>query len=146
MAQTIRAETRQIPPAARAAVRLSWTWVGVLPFFAFVAAFLFYPATSIVVQTCLDTARNLTVQNLRDLNQPFITSSYNYTIRLSAVTALIGGLLGFLLAYAVTIGRLPGWIRASLLTFSGVASNFAGIPMAVAFTDTHAQLGHVTQQ
>ncbi len=145
MAQTIRAETRQIPPEARAAVRLSWTWVGVLPFFAFVAAFLFYPATSIVIQTFFDSARNLTLQNLRDLNQPFITSSYTYTIKLSALTALIGGLLGFLLAYAVTIGRLPGWIRSSLLTFSGVASNFAGIPLAFAFIATLGQLGLVTQ-
>src|SRR5687768_7415910 len=107
MAQTVGAETREIPPAARADLRLSWTWVGVVPFFAFIAAFLFYPATSIVIQTFFDSARNPTLQNLRDLNQPFILSSYIYTIRLSAVTALIGGLLGFLLAYAVTIGRLP---------------------------------------
>src|SRR4029450_11108089 len=98
MAHTIRAETHEMPPAARAAVRRSWTWIGVLPFFAFVAAFLFFPAISIVIQTFLDSARNPTLQNLRDLNQPFITSSYSYTIRLSAVTALIGGLLGFLLA------------------------------------------------
>ena len=57
----------------------------------------------------------------------------------------IGGLLGFLLAYAVTIGRLPAWVRSSLLTFSGVASNFAGVPLAFAFIATLGQLGLVTQ-
>jgi putative spermidine/putrescine transport system permease protein len=145
MAQTIGAETREIPPAARTGERLSWTWVGVLPFFVFVAAFLFYPATSIVIQTFVDSARNLTLQNLRDLNQPFIIGTYTYTIKLSAVTALMGGLLGFLLAYAITIGRLPGWIRSPLLTFSGVASNFAGVPLAFAFIATLGQLGLVTQ-
>src|SRR6266540_4244792 len=145
MAQTIRAETRQIPPAARTAVWLSWTWVGVLPFFAFVTAFLFYPAFSIVIQTFFDGARNLTLQNIRELNQPFIISSYAFTIELSAVTALIGGLLGLLLAYAITIGRLPDWVRSSILTFSGVASNFAGIPLAFAFIATVGQLGLVTQ-
>ena len=144
MAQTIRAETDQAS-TTRAALRPSWTWVGVLPFFVFVAAFLFYPALSIVIQTFFDSAHNLTLQNIRDLNQPFIISSYVYTIELSAVTAVLGGLLGFLLAYAITIGRLPGWIRASIVTFSGVASNFAGIPLAFAFIATLGQLGLVTQ-
>jgi putative spermidine/putrescine transport system permease protein len=145
MAQTVRAETRQAPPGARTILRPSWAWLGVLPFFAFVAAFLFYPALSIIVQTFFDGARNLTLQNLRDLNQPFIISSYVYTIQLSLITAVIGGLLGFLLAYAITIGRLPDWIRGAVLTFSGVASNFAGVPLAFAFIATLGQLGLVTQ-
>lgn len=145
MAQTASAKTRQVPPTARRLPRPSWEWIGVLPFFLFVVAFLFYPALSIVVQTFLDRERRPTLQNLLDLNQPFILSSYIYTIELSAVTALIGGLLGFLLAYAITIGRLPAWIGSSLLTFSGVASNFAGLPLAFAFIATIGQLGLVTQ-
>ena len=67
MAQTARAETQL--PAARAAFRPSLAWLGVVPFFAFVVAFLFYPAFSIVVQTFFDGARNPTLRNLRDLNQ-----------------------------------------------------------------------------
>ncbi|MBS1966695.1 MAG: ABC transporter permease subunit [Chloroflexi bacterium SZAS-1] len=145
MAQSVRAETNGLPPVARPAPRLPLTWLGVVPFFLFVAAFLFYPAFSIVLQTFLDPARNFTLQNLSDLNQPIIISSYIYTIELSAVTALIGGLLGFLLAYAITIGALPAWLRSSVLTFSGVASNFAGIPLAFAFIATLGQLGLVTQ-
>ncbi len=145
MAQSVGAETSQSPPRTRAPQRLPLTWLGVVPFFLFVIAFLFYPAFSIVVQTFLDPARNFTLQNVIDLNQPFILSSYLYTIELSAVTAIIGGFLGFLLAYAITIGALPGWVRSSLLTFSGVASNFAGIPLAFAFIATLGQLGLVTQ-
>jgi putative spermidine/putrescine transport system permease protein len=145
MAQTIRAETHQPTATPRTAIRLSWAWLGVVPFFAFVIAFLFYPALSIVVQTFIDQGRNPTLQNIRDLNQPFIISSYLYTIQLSAVTALIGGALGFLLAYAITLGRLPSWIRSSILTFSGVASNFAGIPLAFAFIATLGVQGLITQ-
>lgn len=145
MAQTVSAEKPDTPPATRRMVRLPWAWFGVLPFFLFVAAFLFYPALSIVIQTFLDRERNFTLQNLIDLGQPFIVSSYVYTIQLSAVTAVAGGLLGFLLAYAVTLGRLPGWVRSALLTFSGVASNFAGVPLAFAFIATLGQLGLVTQ-
>lgn len=145
MAQTIGAETDLPTATPRTAFRLSWAWLGVVPFFAFVIAFLFYPALSIVVQTFLDQGRNPTLQNIRDLNQPFIISSYLYTIELSAVTALIGGALGFLLAYAITLGHLPVWIRSSILTFSGVASNFAGIPLAFAFIATVGVQGLITQ-
>jgi putative spermidine/putrescine transport system permease protein len=145
MAQTIRAETQPAPSTARATPRPTWAWLGVVPFFAFVIAFLFYPALSIVLRTFVDSSLNPTLQNIRDLNQPFIISSYIYTIQLSAVTALIGGLLGFLLAYAITLGRLPAWIRSAILTFSGVASNFAGVPLAFAFIATLGVQGLITQ-
>ena len=41
-------------------------------------------------------------------------------------------------------GGLPNWIRSATLTFSGVASNFAGIPLAFAFLATLGRLGLVT--
>ena len=48
------------------------------------------------------------------------------------------------MAVGITIGRLPQWIRSPLLTFSGVASNFAGVPLAFAFLATFGRLGLVT--
>ena len=44
------------------------------------------------------------------------------------MTAVVGGIFGFLLAYAVILGGLPRFLRPALMTFSGVASNFAGVP------------------
>ncbi|RBH51306.1 two-component system sensor histidine kinase CreC, partial [Pseudomonas sp. MWU13-2860] len=41
-------------------------------------------------------------------------------------------------------GGLPAWIRPTLTTFSGVASNFAGIPLAFAFLSTLGRMGLVT--
>ncbi len=41
-------------------------------------------------------------------------------------------------------GGLPNWIRSATLTFSGVASNFAGVPLAFAFLATLGRLGLVT--
>lgn len=124
--------------------RIPWDWLGVVPFFVVVTAFMFWPAVSIIVQSFLDRQRHFTLQNIIDLSQPFIVSSYLYTIRLSAASAIGGGILGFLMAYAVTIGGLPRGVRSLLLTFSGVASNFAGIPLAFAFIATLGQLGLVT--
>ncbi|MCU0493724.1 MAG: ABC transporter permease subunit [Chloroflexaceae bacterium] len=145
MTQLARTETRGTPTPLVARRRPNWAWLGVLPFFLFVTAFLFWPAASIVVQSFLDQNRNFTLANIQALGAPFIRTSYIYTVQLSAVTALGGGLLGFLLAYAVTVGGLPRPLRAALLTFSGVASNFAGIPLAFAFIATLGVQGVVTQ-
>lgn len=142
MAPLTRAKTSQ-PFAGRRAV--SWRWLGVVPFFAFVAAFLIWPTLSIIGQSFLDQQRNLTLQNILQLGQPFIVAAYVYSLQLSAVTALGGGLLGGLLAYAVTIGGLPRPLRSAVMSFSGVASNFAGVPLAFAFIATLGQLGIVTQ-
>ena len=70
--------------------------------------------------------------------------AYLVTIRISLVTAVGGGLLGFMMAYAVTLGGLPRWVRSILATFSGVASNFAGVPLAFAFIATLGRTGMVT--
>ena len=60
------------------------------------------------------------------------------------MTAILGGIFGFLLAYAVILGGLPKVLRDALMTFSGVASNFAGVPLALAFIFTLGQLGVLT--
>jgi putative spermidine/putrescine transport system permease protein len=44
----------------------------------------------------------------------------------SLVTALLGGILGFLIAYAAVRDGTPRSVRTVLTTFSGVAANFAG--------------------
>ena len=49
------------------------------------------------------------------------------------------GSLGLLIAYAAIRDGTPRWIRAAFMTFSGVAANFGGIPLAFAFIAT---LGH----
>ena len=89
-----------------------------------------------------DTQGKFTLMNFAGLFEPSILSSYWVTIRISLVTALGGGLLGFLMIYAVTLGGLPRWMRTMLMTFSGVASNFAGVPLAFAFIATLGRTGH----
>jgi putative spermidine/putrescine transport system permease protein len=42
------------------------------------------------------------------------------------------------------MGRLPRPIRSGLTTFSGVASNFAGVPLAAAFIFTLGRVGAIT--
>ena len=119
-------------------------WVGVTPFFVFAIMFLIAPTLFLVVGGFQDAAGNFTLRNLANLAQPSIVSAYWISIKISAVSAIAGGVIGFLLAYAAIAGGLPGWIRPTLLTFSGVASNFAGVPLAFAFLATLGRTGMVT--
>jgi putative spermidine/putrescine transport system permease protein len=106
--------------------------------------FLILPTLDLMVGAFQDSQGNFTLQNLFNLNQPSIISAYVISLKISIASALIGAILGFLLAYAAVIGGLPQWIRPTLMTFSGVASNFAGLPLAFAFIATLGRVGLVT--
>jgi putative spermidine/putrescine transport system permease protein len=124
--------------------RLSWAWLGVVPFFAFALMFLLLPTGFLVVGGFQDPEGHFTLRNILDLFQPNILAAYWISIRVSAASALGGALIGFLLAYAAIAGGLPRWVRPTLMTFSGVASNFAGVPLAFAFLATLGRTGLVT--
>jgi len=126
------------------ASRISWTWVGVVPFFVFALMFLILPTGFLVVGGFQDASGRFTLRNLVDLFQPTIVSSYLISIKVSAASAIGGALIGFALAYAAIAGGLPSWVRPTLMTFSGVASNFAGVPLAFAFLATLGRTGLVT--
>jgi len=133
-----------LQPRKRTTLRLPWEWLGVAPFFIFALIFLIIPSANLFVGTFLDADGRLTLANIYGLADPSIVSSYKLSIAVSLVTAVGGGLFGFLLAYAVTIGGLPRWVRSTLSTFSGVASNFAGVPLAFAFVATLGRTGFIT--
>jgi putative spermidine/putrescine transport system permease protein len=124
--------------------RINWAWLGVLPFFIFSILFIFIPSASLFIDSFRNQDGAFTLQNLVDLSQPPIPQSYWLSIRISLFTALGGGLLGFMMAYALTMGNLPRWLRPATLTFAGVASNFAGVPLAFAFISTLGRTGFVT--
>jgi putative spermidine/putrescine transport system permease protein len=120
-------------------------WLGVVPFFLFAILFLILPSVKLFVGAFADNEGQFTFKNILQLfTEPSILNAYWLSIRISAVTAIGGGIFGFLLAYSVTIGGLPKALRSMLITFSGVASNFAGVPLAFAFVATLGRTGFVT--
>jgi putative spermidine/putrescine transport system permease protein len=119
-------------------------WLGLAPFLLFAFAFMILPAGTLLIGSFQDARGGFTLVNLQHLFRPNILRSYLLTIEVSLVTALGGGVFGFLLAYAVTLGGMPPGIRSFLVTFSGVASNFAGVPLAFAFIATLGRVGLVT--
>jgi len=125
-------------------MQAAWAWVGVAPFLVFALMFLILPTLYLIIGGFQDPEGNFTLQNIFDLFQPSIMSAYWISIKVSGASAIVGAIIGFGLAYAVVLGGLPGWIRPTLMTFSGVASNFAGLPLAFAFLATLGRTGLVT--
>ena len=120
-------------------------WIGVAPFLLFAILFLFLPSMRLFIGSFTNDDGAFTLANVTDLfTQKYIMDSYLLSIKISAVTALGGGIFGFLLAYSVTVGGLPKSLRSALITFSGVASNFAGVPLAFAFVATLGRTGFIT--
>ena len=119
-------------------------WLGVLPFILFALLFLIIPTLFLVATAFIDDAGGFTLQNIIDLGTPQIVSAFDISIRISGASAFFGALIGLVIALAIIRGKLPSGIRSTVMTFSGVASNFAGLPLAFAFIATVGRLGLVT--
>jgi putative spermidine/putrescine transport system permease protein len=118
----------------------------VAPFFAYAVLFLFVPAGTVLVGAFKNDTGGFTVANVQQLVQDgVLRHAYRQSIEISLVTALVGGLLGLLIAYACVHAGTPHWVRSAYTTFSGVAANFGGIPLAFAFIATLGTLGIATQ-
>jgi putative spermidine/putrescine transport system permease protein len=108
--------------------------------------FLFLPSVSIFFRSFQTRAGDFTFENIIALfTVRDIINAYKTSLSISLITATGGAIFGFLLAYAVVLGGLPNRLRTFLLTFSGVASNFAGVPLAFAFVATMGNAGLVTR-
>jgi putative spermidine/putrescine transport system permease protein len=104
-----------------------FAWLGVVPFFA-AAMFLVFPSAEVMVGAFKGAGDGYTIDNVRGiLETENLRNAFRTSIEISLVTALLGGLLGLLIAYAAIRGGTP-WIRSAFATFSG-AANFGGIPL-----------------
>ncbi|MCX7303134.1 MAG: ABC transporter permease subunit [Hyphomicrobiales bacterium] len=135
---------RTAPPAEARGMRLPTQWLGVAPFFIFAVMFLILPTFYLMIGAFQNDAGEFTFENIAALSQPSIVAAYWISIKVSLASALIGALMGLAIAIAIVRGGLPNWIRSATLTFSGVASNFAGVPLAFAFIATLGRLGLAT--
>ncbi len=131
-------------PANSAHATRSWAWLGVLPFLLFALLFLILPTMHVVVGAFRTPDGAFTLANIAKLFTPSILDAFSISIRISFASSFLGCVIGFAVAAAVTLGDLPKWLRGPVLTFSGVASNFAGVPLAFAFLATLGRLGLVT--
>jgi len=119
-------------------------WLGVLPFFVFSGLFLIGPTLILAYRSLEGPEAGLTLDNYRQLVNDTVLSAYSISIKVSLTTAILGGLIGFVIAWVVSMGDLPPRFRLITTTFSGVAANFAGVPLASAYVFTLGRVGLVT--
>lgn len=125
------------------------TWLAALPLIAFTGLAFGLPLGALLfgAVTRTDPATGVTAltgEHLsRSLQGPYLGSLLG-SVQLSALTALIGSVLGVLIAQAVVTSRSQA-LRSAVLTASGVLANFGGVPLAFAFIATVGISGVVTQ-
>ncbi len=119
-------------------------WIGVVPFFGYLAIFLLIPTGELVVDAFKGPTGHFTGANVSAaVHAPYL-SSFETSLELSALSALFGGILGVFVATAVLHRGVPAALRPVVFTFSGMASNFAGVPLAFAFSATIGTGGVLT--
>jgi putative spermidine/putrescine transport system permease protein len=128
---------------ARGGRRLPLSWLGAVPFLGYVGIFLLLP-TAIVAVSAVTVNGGLGLANFNELTQPFLVRAFVNSVVLSAGTALIGAVLGALMAYAVATGNPDGILRRLVTSACGVLAQFGGVTLAFAFIATIAQQGFVT--
>ena len=84
----------------------------------------------------VDDAGALTLDNVRTAaSGPYLTA-FVRSLQLSAITAVVGAVLGALLAWAVVSGKPDGWLRRVVTSASGVLAQFGGVMLAFAWIAT----------
>lgn len=141
------AAARGVRHGARAASR--WrrpdgATVALVPFLAFVGVFLLWPVGAVVVHS-LTPGGSFGIGSLvRAVNGPY-RSAFTNSLTLAGASALIGGVLGLALAFALRGLRRPAWLRPTVDAWSSVASQLGGVPLAFAFVALVGTQGVLTK-
>ncbi len=116
--------------------------LGLVPFAAYVLLFLALPTVLAVASGFFDDDGTFTLANVAALGDPVILQTFANSAWLSALTAVVGAVLGALACYAL-IG-VEGRFRSVVDAASGVLAQFGGVMLAFAFIATIGIQGLVT--
>lgn len=116
--------------------------VGFIPILLFGFAFQMIPVLTLL-RSSLWTPDGISFQYFQRAFSPSIIDSFINSIRLSATTALLGVILGPLVAFAI-VSSPNKLVRDALTALSDVTTNFGGAPLAFAFIITLGSTGVVT--
>ena len=118
-----------------------------VPFSAYLVIFLIIPTLVVAVgafQASADDGGGATLSNIKALNNSAVLDAFGRSITLSAATAVIGAIVGALLAYAVATAKPGGLLRRIVTSACAVLAQFGGVTLAFAFLATIGLSGFVT--
>jgi putative spermidine/putrescine transport system permease protein len=113
--------------------RKSWAWLGLIPFFAFITLFLIVPAISVFSEALKNKNGHFGFNSMKEAFRGQNLDAFKFSVEFSAGAAAVGVVVGTLLAYAAATAKRPKWLRSLVTSFSGVAANLGGLPLAFAF-------------
>ena len=125
--------------------RRSAVWLGLTPFAIYIILFLAIPAVLAVGSGFFTKTGSFTFDNFSALADPSVQSDYVGTLGLSAATAIIGGIVGALVCFALLGTNPTGGLRTAIDSASSVLAQFGGVMLAFAFIVTFGLNGIITQ-
>ncbi len=117
--------------------------LGLGPFLLYLLIFLLVPTVTVVVNAFADGGR-FSLANVRTLGEGSVIHALGNSLVLSGVTAVLGALLGALLAYLVVTRPATSVLRRTVTSVAGVLAQFGGVMLAFAFVATIGLTGSVT--
>jgi putative spermidine/putrescine transport system permease protein len=126
-------------------MRRAENYLALLPFLIYVAVFLLLPTLIVAIGAVTTAGGAPTLDNISTmLTDATFIDAFVYSIRLSVVTAIVGAVLGGLLAWAVARANPSGMLRQLVIAASGVLAQFGGVMLTFAFLATFGFNGLAT--
>lgn len=109
--------------------------LGVLPFGLYLLIFLFIP-TVVVIIGAFEEKGAFSLSNIHALFDSTTLDALRNSVVLSASSAIIGGVLGALLAAIIATGPASSLLRRTVLALSGALAQTGGVSLAFAWSAT----------
>lgn len=108
-------------------------YLGLTPFAVYVLVFLAVPTVLAVLTGFFTEDGAFTLSNVAGIFDPVVLATFGSSFWISAVTAVIGAVVGALLCYALLGTRADGALRSVVESASSVLAQFGGVMLAFAF-------------
>ena len=139
------------PGRVATSLRGTLRWLGVLPFGVYIALGLIAPTIAIAIVSFksssggfVKSSGGFTWSNVDTALHGTYLLGLKTSILLSIATAIVPGIFGLLIAYAIFTAKRGNLLRQIVITASGVFANFGGVPLAFLFIATLSTTGIVT--
>ena len=135
------------PPGAPVSVARGLRRVaGVVPFGVYMALGLIAPLIAVAIGAFqAPNGGGFTLSNIKTATHGVYVHGFSQSIQLSIIAAVLPGIFGLLIAYAIWSAKRGTVLRRVAITASGVFANFGGVPLAFLFIATLDSSGLATK-
>jgi putative spermidine/putrescine transport system permease protein len=118
---------------------------GVVPFGVYMALGLGAPLVAVAIGAFQAPDGGFTLSNVKTATHGVYLHGFSQSIQLSVISAVLPGIFGLLIAYAIWSAKRGSVLRRVAITASGVFANFGGVPLAFLFVATLGSSGLATR-